>query len=135
VVDVIQIDTALCLNCAGLDNVILNDTYTFVDSVFLIDVIETDIRHCLSSVGFPSVILNDTSTPVSVSDRWHHPPDSGITLQCPIWCPTLVFKISSVVDAMLDRLTDTIDHFCLSLKALNVVVVLSHSPTDHHRSR
>jgi hypothetical protein len=50
VVHVTEINTALWLNNTGLDNVILNDTNTFVDSVGLID------------VGFPSVILNDTGT-------------------------------------------------------------------------
>jgi hypothetical protein len=63
-VDVIEIDIGLYLNNVGLDNVILNDTDTFVDSVSLIDVIETDIGLCLSSVNFPSVILNDMGTPV-----------------------------------------------------------------------
>jgi hypothetical protein len=82
VVDVIETDTALCSNSVDVDNVILNDTSTFVDSVFLIDVTGTDTGLCFSSVGFLSVILNDTGTPVSMSDEWHHPPNSGITLQC-----------------------------------------------------
>jgi hypothetical protein len=41
VVDVTETDTAHCLN-VGLDNVILNDTNTFVDNVGLIDVTKTD---------------------------------------------------------------------------------------------
>jgi hypothetical protein len=82
VVDVIETDTALCSNSVDVDNVILNDTGTFVDSVFLIDVTGIDTGVCLSSVGFLSVILNGTGTPVSMSDGWHHPSDSGITLQC-----------------------------------------------------
>jgi hypothetical protein len=80
VVDVKETDTAIYLNSVGLDNVILNDNYTFIDSVGLIDVIDTNTRLCLSSVGFPSVILNDTGTPISVSNGWRHPPDSDITL-------------------------------------------------------
>jgi hypothetical protein len=36
--DVTEINTALYLNSVGLDNVILNDTDTFVDSVGLVDV-------------------------------------------------------------------------------------------------
>jgi hypothetical protein len=79
-IDVIETDTTLCLNTVGLDNVILNDTDTFIDSVGLVDVTKTDTRHCLSSVSFPSIILNDAGTLVSVSDRRHHPLDSGITL-------------------------------------------------------
>jgi hypothetical protein len=42
VVDVTEIDIAHCLNSVGLDNVILNDTNTFVDSVVLIDVTKTN---------------------------------------------------------------------------------------------
>jgi hypothetical protein len=80
VIDVTETDTALCLNSVSLDNVILNDTDTFADSVGLIDVTKTDTGLCLRSVGFSSVILNDIGTLVSVSDIWHHPPDSGITL-------------------------------------------------------
>jgi hypothetical protein len=69
VVDVTKTDTALCLNSAGLDNDILNDTDTFIDSVDLVDVTETDTGFCLSSVGFPSVTLNDLDTPI-FSVRW-----------------------------------------------------------------
>jgi hypothetical protein len=69
VVDVIEINIALCLKSIGLDNVILDDTDTFVDSVGLVDVIEIDTRLCLNSVSFPSIILNDTGTPVLVSDE------------------------------------------------------------------
>jgi hypothetical protein len=58
-----------------------------------------------------------------VSDGWHHPLDSGITLQCRLWYLTLVFDISSVIDAVLDRLTDTTYPFCPTLKASNVVMV------------
>jgi hypothetical protein len=64
VVDGTEISIAFCLNSVGLDNVILNDIDTFVDSVSLIDVTEIDIGLCLNSVGFPSVILNDIGTPV-----------------------------------------------------------------------
>jgi hypothetical protein len=67
-------------------------------------------------------------TPVllfSVSDGWHHPLDSGIVLQCQLWCPTLVFDIYSVIDAVSNRLTDTIGPFCPTLKASNVVVISS----------
>jgi hypothetical protein len=64
VVDATETDTALCLNSVSLDNVILNDTHTFVDSVDLIDATETDTGLCLSRVRFPSVILNGTGTPV-----------------------------------------------------------------------
>jgi hypothetical protein len=91
VVDVAETDTSLCLSNVGLENVIFNDIDTFVDSVVLVNVTDTDTRLCLSSAGFPSVILNDIGTPVLVSDGWRHPPDSGITLQCRLWCPTLVF--------------------------------------------
>jgi hypothetical protein len=129
VVDVSETDTALYLNSVGLDNDILNDTDTFVDSVGLIDIIEIDIVLCLSSVGFPSVILNDTGTPILVSDGWRHPPDSGITLQCQLWCPTLVFDISSINDAVLDWFTDTAGPFCLTLKASNVVVLHMRMPS------
>jgi hypothetical protein len=122
VVDVTETNTALCLNSVGLGNVIVNDTDTFIDNASLVDVIETDTGLCLSSVSFPTVILNDTGTPVSVSGGWHHPLDSGITLQCRLWCPTLVFVISNVVDAVLDQLTDTACHFCPTLKTSNVVV-------------
>jgi hypothetical protein len=122
VVDVTETDIAFYLNNVGLDNVILNDTDTFIDSVDLINVIDTDTGLCLSSVSFPSIILNDTGTPVSVSDGWCHPAHSIITLCCPLWWPTLVFDISSVVDTMSDWLTDIAAHFCLTLKASNVVV-------------
>jgi hypothetical protein len=64
VVDVTETNIALCLNNASLDNVILNDTKTFIDSVSLIDVTETNIRLCLSSVNFSNVILNDIGTPI-----------------------------------------------------------------------
>jgi hypothetical protein len=64
VVDVTKTNTTLCLNSVGLDNVILNDTDTFVDSVDLIDVTETDTELCLSSVDFPIVTLNDPHTPI-----------------------------------------------------------------------
>jgi hypothetical protein len=64
VVDVTKTDSALYLNNVGLDNVILNNTDTFIDSVGLVDVIETDTGLCLSSVSFPSIILNDTGTHV-----------------------------------------------------------------------
>jgi hypothetical protein len=57
-----------------------------------------------------------------VSDGWHHPPDSGIILQCQLWCLTLVFNISNVIDVVSDRLTNTIGIFCPTLKASNVVV-------------
>jgi hypothetical protein len=70
VVDVSKTDTALCLNNVSLDNVILNDTDTFIYSVGLIDVTDIDIGLCLRSVGFPSVILIDTVTPISVLDGW-----------------------------------------------------------------
>jgi hypothetical protein len=60
--------------------------------------------------------------PFSGSNGWCHPPDSSIALQCQLWCPTLVFDISNVVDAVSDRLTNTADPFCLTLKAPNVVV-------------
>jgi hypothetical protein len=78
--------TRLCLNSVNLTNAILNVTDTNVDSVGLIDVTETNTELCLSSVGFPSIILNDTGTPISVSNEWHHPCNSGITLQCRLWC-------------------------------------------------
>jgi hypothetical protein len=64
VVDVTETNTALCLNIVSIDNVILNNTNTFIHSVGLVDVTETDIELCLNSVSFSSVILNDTSTPV-----------------------------------------------------------------------
>jgi hypothetical protein len=121
-VDITETDTALCLNNVSFDNVILNDTDTFIDNIDLVDVTYTNTRLCLSSVGFPSVILKDTGTPVSVSDGWRHPPDSGITLQCRLWCLTLVFDISSVIDTVSDRLSDTADPLNLTLKASNVVV-------------
>jgi hypothetical protein len=57
-----------------------------------------------------------------VSDGCLHPPDSGITLQCRLWCPTLVFDISSVVDAISDQLIDNAGPLCSTLKALNVAV-------------
>jgi hypothetical protein len=69
VVDGTKTDTALCLNGVDLDNVILNDTDTFVDSVSPVDVRETNTGLCSSSVGFPSVILTDNGTPV-FSVRW-----------------------------------------------------------------
>jgi hypothetical protein len=75
-VDVIEIDTAVCLSSVSFDNVILNDTDTFVDNVSLVDVTYTNSGLCLSSVCFPRVILNGTGTPVSVSNGWRHPPDS-----------------------------------------------------------
>jgi hypothetical protein len=56
VVYVTETDTALYLNNVNLDNVILNDTETFVDSAGLVDVTETDTGLCLSSVSFPSII-------------------------------------------------------------------------------
>jgi hypothetical protein len=68
----------------------------------VVDVSETDTALYLNSVSLDNVILNDTGTPILVSDGWRHPPDSGITLQCQLWCPTLVFDISSVNDAVLD---------------------------------
>jgi hypothetical protein len=67
-VDITETDTALCLNSVSFDNVILNDTDTFIDNIGLVDVTYTNTRLCLSSVGFPSVILKDTGTPVSVSE-------------------------------------------------------------------
>jgi hypothetical protein len=76
VVDDTKIDTTLFLNNVSLDNVILNNTDTFVDSVGLVDVTLTDTGCCLISVSFPSVILNNTGTPISVSDRRRHPPDN-----------------------------------------------------------
>jgi hypothetical protein len=120
VVDVTETNIALCLNNVGRGNVILNDTDTFIDNVGLVDVTDTGLG--LSSVGFPGIILNDTSTPILVLDGWRHPLDSGITWQCRLWCSTLVFDISSVVDAVSDRLTDTVGPFCLTLNASNVVV-------------
>jgi hypothetical protein len=95
-------NTTLCLNSVSLDNVIFNDTDTFVDSVGLVDVTKIDIGLCLSSVDFPSVILNNSGTLVSVSDGWCHPPDSGITLQCQLLCSTLIFDILCVVDGVSD---------------------------------
>jgi hypothetical protein len=64
VVDVTKNDTALFLNNVGIDNVILNNIDTFIDSVDLLDVTLTDTGHCLSSVSFSSVILNDNGTPI-----------------------------------------------------------------------
>jgi hypothetical protein len=122
VVDVTKTDTTVCLNNVGPDNVILNNTDTFIDRVGLVDVTETDNGHCLCSVSFPSIILKDTGTSILVSNGWHHPPDSGITLQCRLWCPTLVFDISSVVDIVSDRFIDIACPFCPILKASNVVV-------------
>jgi hypothetical protein len=107
VVDVTGTDIALYLNNVNLDNVIMNDTNTFIDSFGIIDVTETNTGLYLSSVSFSSIILNDTGSPVSVSDGWCHPPDSDITLQCWLWCPTLLIDIFSVIDVVSDRLTDT----------------------------
>jgi hypothetical protein len=68
VVDVTGTDIALYLYNVDLDNVIMNDTNTFIDSFGIIDVTETNTGLCLSSVSFSSIILNDTGSPVSVSD-------------------------------------------------------------------
>jgi hypothetical protein len=57
-----------------------------------------------------------------VLDGRCHPPDSGIMLQCWAKCPTLVFVNYSVIDTMLDWLTDTPSPRCSTLNALNVVV-------------
>jgi hypothetical protein len=51
-----------------------------------------------------------------------HTPDIGITLQCQLWRPTLLLDISSAIDAVSYRLTDTACPPCLTLKASNVVV-------------
>jgi hypothetical protein len=64
VVDVTETNTAICLNSFNLDNVILKDSDTFIDSVSIVNVTEIDIGLCLSRVGFPSINLNDTGTPV-----------------------------------------------------------------------
>jgi hypothetical protein len=97
VVDVTEIDTAHCFNSVSLDNVILNDTDTFIDSVGLVDVTDTNTGLCLISVDFSSIILNDIGTPVSMSNGWHHPPDSDITLQCWLCYPIMVFDIFIVL--------------------------------------
>jgi hypothetical protein len=136
-VDVIEIDTAVCLSSVSFDNVILNDTDTFVDNVSLVDVTYTNSGLCLSSVCFPRVILNGTGTPVSVSNGWRHPPDSGITLQCRLSCLTLVFDIFSVVDAVSDRLSDTADPLNPTLKASNVIVwsyTILHGGAGHSQT-
>jgi predicted RNase H-like nuclease len=85
VVDVTETDTAFYLNSVILDNVILNDTDTFIDSASLVDVIENDTGLCLSSVDFPSIILNDTGTPIFSVERMVYNiavsvmvPDTGI---------------------------------------------------------
>jgi hypothetical protein len=69
VVDVTESDTTLCLNSVGLDNVLLNDTDSFVESVGLIDATETDNGLGFTSVGFPSIILNDSGTPIFWVER------------------------------------------------------------------
>jgi hypothetical protein len=68
VVDVTETDTRLCLKSVDLDNVILNDTDTFVDSVSLVDVTKTDIGLCLSSVGFLASSSTTLVLPFSLSD-------------------------------------------------------------------
>jgi hypothetical protein len=96
VVDVTETNTSLCLNNLTLDNVILNGTDTFIDSVGLIDVTEIDTGPCLRSVDFSSIILNNTSTlvlsvrqMVSSIRQWYYitvlvmVPDTGIQdFQC-----------------------------------------------------
>jgi hypothetical protein len=48
VVDVTEINIALCLNSVSLGNIILNDTDTFVGSVSLVDVIDINSGVCVT---------------------------------------------------------------------------------------